>query len=93
MKGSFLHSTWMKEPIIHVRQAFISWRVKFHYSDGTGSGAPPGVIAILDDIGGGTLAFVLTGVYWNQGYYTELKVQFDPALGEIRWLVTPAVAR
>ena len=30
-------------------QAFITWRVKFHFSDGTG--APPGMIFILDDIG------------------------------------------
>jgi hypothetical protein len=64
-------------------QAFITWRVKFHFSDGTG--APPGMIFILDDIGGGALAFINTGVIWNTGVYTELKVQFDPALGQVRY--------
>jgi len=64
-------------------QAFISWRVKFHYSDGTG--APPGMIFILDDIGGGALAFVATNVIWNTGVYTELKVQFDPATDQVRY--------
>ena len=66
-------------------EAFITWRVKFHYSDGTGSGAPPGIIAILDDVGGGVLNFVNTGLPWNQNQYSELKVQFDPANSEIRY--------
>lgn len=63
-------------------QAFLSWRVRFSWSDAAGTG--PGTIFILDDIGAG-LEFVDTGVIWSENVCQELKVQFDPALGEIRY--------
>lgn len=63
-------------------QGFITWRVKFSFADAGGAG--PGTIFILDDIGAG-LEFVDTGVLWTQGSYAELKVQFDPAMGETRY--------
>jgi hypothetical protein len=63
-------------------QGFLTYRMKFSFADGAGSG--PGSILILDDIGAG-LEFVDTGVLWNQGVYTEAKIQFDPAAGEIRY--------
>jgi hypothetical protein len=63
-------------------QGFITWRVKFHYTDLAGTG--PGTIFILDDLGAG-LVFVDTGVLWAEGSYRELKVQFDPAAAEIRY--------
>jgi hypothetical protein len=62
-------------------QGFISYRVKFSFSDDTGAG--PGTIYVLDNVGG--LFFINTGVTWNTAVYTQLKVQFDPALGEIRY--------
>lgn len=63
-------------------QAFISYRMKFSFADTPTTG--PGTIFVLDDIGSG-LEFVDTGVLWNQGVYTEVKIQFDPAAGEIRY--------
>lgn len=63
-------------------QGFISWRVKFSFSDDTGAG--PGTIYVLDNLEG-SLFFINTGVTWNTAVYTELKVQFDPAMGEIRY--------
>lgn len=56
-------------------QGFLSWRVRFNWSDAT--------IYVLDDTG--TLVFVNTGVTWDPGVYKELKVQFDPAASEIRY--------
>jgi hypothetical protein len=63
-------------------QGFLSWRVKFHYTDLVGGG--PGTIFILDDLGAG-LAFQDTGVPWIPGAYYELKVEFDPANSQIRY--------
>jgi hypothetical protein len=63
-------------------QGFITWRVKFSFADAGGAG--PGTIFILDDLGIGP-EFVDTGVIWTENAYQELKVQFDPAAGEIRY--------
>jgi hypothetical protein len=63
-------------------QASVAWRVKFSYSDATGAG--PGSIFILDNTGAG-LAYEDPGVVWTPGVYKELKVQFDPAMGQIRY--------
>lgn len=62
--------------------ALLSWRVKFSYSDDTGGG--PGTIYILDNPGAG-IEYVNTGVLWDKGVYRELKVQFDPGAGQIRY--------
>jgi hypothetical protein len=63
-------------------QGFLTWRVKFSFSDIVGTG--PGTIFILDDVGSG-LAFQDTGVLWDINVYRELKVQFDPGAGQIRY--------
>jgi hypothetical protein len=63
-------------------QGFLSWRVKFSYSDVTGTG--PGTIFILDDVGAG-IQYQDTGVLWDPGVYRELKVQFDPANSQINY--------
>jgi hypothetical protein len=63
-------------------QGFLTWRVKFSFADASGAGS--GTIFILDDIGFG-LEFVDTGILWTPAVYKELKVQFDPGLGAIRY--------
>lgn len=66
-------------------QGFLSWRVKFHFQ-GAMAG-DPGTINILDDIDpltpGAQLGFVNTGVVWNEGTYTELRVDMDAGANTI----------
>jgi len=61
-------------------QGFLTWRVKFSWSDDTNTGS--GMIYVLDNVNGG-LVFVNTGVQWAHGIYKELRVDFTP--GEIRY--------
>jgi hypothetical protein len=63
-------------------QASVAWRVKFSWSDATGAG--PGSIFILDNTGAG-IAYEDPGVVWTPGVWKQLKVQFDPAMGQIRY--------
>jgi hypothetical protein len=63
-------------------EGFVAWRVKFSWSDTPGTG--PGTIFIVDDLGLGA-EYVDTGVIWNEGVYTELKVQFDPSANTINY--------
>ncbi|MBX3357911.1 MAG: hypothetical protein KF745_05740 [Phycisphaeraceae bacterium] len=63
-------------------QALLTWRVKFSWTDANGTG--PGTIFILDDLGGG-LGFVDTGVAWNTGAYTELRVLTDSVADTITY--------
>lgn len=63
-------------------QALLTWRVKFSYSDDSGVG--PGTIYVLDDLGAGVV-FVNTGVAWTHAVYKELRVDFDPIGGTIRY--------
>lgn len=69
-------------------QGFITYRMKFSWSDDAGTG--PGTIYVLDDLGAG-LGFVNTGVTWTEGQYKEVKVQHDPAAGEIRYFYDGAL--
>jgi hypothetical protein len=63
-------------------QGFLSWRVKFSWSGDLGT--EPGTIYVLDDPGTG-LAYINTGVLWTVGVYKELRVDFDPINGTIRY--------
>ena len=64
-------------------QGFLSWRVKFSWSD-AGQAGGPGTIFVLDDVGAG-LAFQDTGIIWDLNVYRELKVSFDPTAGVINY--------
>jgi hypothetical protein len=63
-------------------QGLMTWRVKFSYAGVSGFGR--GTIFIVEDFGD-ELGYLDTGVLWTQGAYVELKVQHDPAAGEIRY--------
>lgn len=67
-------------------QALLTWRLRFNWNGGTAG--TPGEIFILDDPdadGPGGLAFVDTGVVWNEGAYTELRVETDSDADAIRY--------
>jgi hypothetical protein len=67
-------------------QELVAWRVVFNWNGGI-SGTP-GEIFILDDPDGdgpGGLAFVDTGVVWNAGVYTELRVETDSLANTINY--------
>ena len=59
-------------------QSLLSWRVKFRWQGATAGS--PGTIFVLDDTDlatpGAQLGFVNTNVAWNEGVYTELRVEF-----------------
>ena len=63
-------------------QGFLSWRVKFSFSDNSGFG--PGTIYVLDNPGSGVV-FVNTGTLWTPGVYKELRVDLDIPSGSIRY--------
>lgn len=66
-------------------QGFLTWRVLFNLNDGFTAGTP-GAIFVLDDpdLGGALpLAFYATGVTWNEGPYTDLRVSVRQDVGAI----------
>lgn len=63
-------------------QGLLTWNVTFNWNGG--SAGTPGEIFILDDLGSG-LTWVDTNVVWNEGVYTELRVETDSVANTIRY--------